>query len=104
VLRIDMEYQLDMHVQEGEEGQKWITFNYGPLALAQVISEIPEKEPFLGLDLSLDEPEKILGLLEKSQGEDADIVFTIKDTGISLIPFYRTTTWETGPRTYFRFG
>ena len=67
-------------------------------------SEIPEEEPFLGLDLNLDEPGKILELLEKSQGEDAKIIFTIKDSGINLKPLYRTYTWETGPKTYFRFG
>jgi DUF1680 family protein len=104
VLRIDMDYQLDLHVQDGEEGQRWLSFNYGPLALAQVISEIPEEEPFMGLGLSLDEPEKILELLEESQGEDAKIMFTVKDSGIKLIPFYQTATWETGPRTYFKFS
>ncbi len=93
-----------MHVQEGEEGQKWIAFSYGPITLAQEISEIPEEEPFMGLGLSLDEPERILEMLERSQGEDSQIVFTIKDSEINLIPFYLTATRETGPLTYFKIG
>jgi DUF1680 family protein len=104
VLAINMDYKLQMHVQEGEEGQKWIAFSYGPLTLAQEISEIPEEEPFMGLGLSLDEPERVLEMLERSQGEDSQIVFTIKDSEINLIPFYLTATRETGPLTYFKIG
>jgi hypothetical protein len=99
---IDMDYKLELHVQEGEEESQWIAFTYGPLALAQVISEIPEEERFMGLGLSWDEPEKIMELLEESKDEDDYPIFTVADFGITLVPFYRTATWETGPRTYFR--
>jgi len=101
VLAIDMEYKLEMHVQDGEEGQKWIAFTYGPLVLAQKIKEMPGEEPFDGLKISLDEPEKILNMLSKSEADDSNIIFTVKDTDIILIPYYLTGTRESGPRTYF---
>ena len=101
VLAIDMEYKLELHVQNGEEGQKWIAFTYGPFALAQKITEMPAKEPFSSLGLSLDEPGKILNLLIQSESGGSS-VFTIKDTGIILMPYYQTGTRESGSRTYFR--
>jgi DUF1680 family protein len=104
VLVIDMEYKLRMHVQDGEEGQKWIAFTYGPVALAQKISEVPDEEPFAGLNISLDEPEKILNMLTKSKGDNSESTFTIKDSGITLMPYYLTATRESGPRTYFKVG
>ena len=100
-----MKYNLELHVQEGEEGQRWIAFTYGPVALAQEITELPGEEPFTGLNLSLGEPEKILGMLTKSGSADTQIIFTIKDSGINLIPFYLAgATRESGPRTYFKYS
>ncbi|MBA7540927.1 hypothetical protein ES705_33230 [subsurface metagenome] len=103
VLAIDMEYKIALHVQDGEEGQKWIAFTYGPVALAQKITEMPAEEPFSSLGLSLDEPEKILDLLIKTESGESP-VFTIKDSGITLMPYYLTGTRESGPKTYFKFS
>lgn len=47
VVAVDLDYQLKTHFQDGEENSKWIAFTYGPLALAQKITEIPGEEPFL---------------------------------------------------------
>jgi hypothetical protein len=38
-------------------------------------------------------------MLEKSS--DSDIEFTIKGTGITLIPYYQTGSEQSGSRTYF---
>ncbi len=103
VLAINMDYRLQMHVQEGEEGQKWIAFSYGPVTLAQKISKMTDDEPFAELEINLNEPEKILALLEKSEN-GSQTVFKIKGSGIILVPFYQTGTWESGPRTYFKFS
>jgi DUF1680 family protein len=105
VLSIEMDYKLELHVQDGEGSQQWIAFTYGPVALAQEIAELPGEEPFNGLNLSLDEPEKILSMLIKSNSTDSQIIFTIKDSGINLIPFYMAgATRESGPITYFKYS
>jgi len=103
VLTIDVDYKLALHVQEGEEGQTWIAFTYGPVVLAQQVTELPGDEPFAGLDLNLDDPEAILGMLTKSESAGSQPVFTINDTGINLVPFYVAgDSREVGTKTYFR--
>lgn len=98
VMTIQYEYQLKAHLQEGEDGKKWIAFTYGPLALAQKITEMPDEEPFSGLDIK--EPSKLTSMLSKSS--DQDIHFSIKGTEINLIPYYQTGSKESGPKTYFK--
>lgn len=104
VLSIDMKYNLELHVQEGEEGQKWIAFTYGPIALAQKITGLPGEEPFSDLNINLDEPERILSMLTRSETDDSQTIFIVKDYGITLIPYYLTGTRESGPRTYFKYS
>lgn len=105
VLAIDMDYKLALHVQDGEEGRKWIAFTFGPLALSEVITELPGDEPFTGLNISLDEPGKIMDMLEKSQSPDDKLIFTVKNSGIKLIPFYQAgANRESGPKTYFGYS
>ncbi len=104
ILAINMDYQLKLHVQDGEEGQKWIAFTYGPVVLAQKITEMPAEEPFAGLNMSLDEPEKILELITKSETGDSQMVFTIKNSGMTLMPYYLTGSRSSGPRAYFKYN
>jgi len=98
VVSVDMEYQLEAHFQDGEEGEKWVAFTYGPLALAQRISEMPDEEPFMNIELT--EPSELFKMLSKSS--DSETEFAIKGTDISLIPYYQTGSKQTGPRTYFK--
>jgi DUF1680 family protein len=102
VITVDMDYELKLHVQDGEKGQRWIAFTYGPVALAQKIAEMPGEEPFDGLKIDLDEPEKILSRLVKSETTDSTVVFRVENTDVALIPYYLTGSGESGPRTYFK--
>jgi DUF1680 family protein len=97
-VEIDLEYELKVHVQVCVDSKKWIAFTYGPLALAQRITEMPDEEPFSGLDVK--EPSKLTDMLLKSS--DQDIHFSIKGTEIDLIPYYQTSSKESGPKTYFK--
>jgi uncharacterized protein len=98
VITVDMKFDLKAYIQVGEENKKWVAFNYGPHALAQKISVIPDAEPFSGMnekDIS-----KMLKLLSRSSS--SDIAFSIKGTDITLHPYYMTCSEHSGPRTYFR--
>lgn len=100
VIAVKLTYELKAHIQEGEEGSLWLAFNYGPLALARKISNLPDEEPFKGMD-----PENISNLtdlLPKSPG--SEIEFTIRGTDIKLIPYYQTCSENSGPKTYFKIG
>lgn len=98
VIAVDMAYELRAHIQEGEQEGKWIAFTYGPFALGQKISELPENEPFYDIDFK--DSSTLLGMLSKSS--DQDIEFSIEGTEITLIPYFRTCSKESGPRTYFK--
>jgi len=98
IVSVDMDYQLEAHFQDGEEGKKWVAFTYGPIALAQKITEMPNEEPFMNLDAM--KPSEFLKMLSKLA--DSETEFDIKGTDISLIPYYQTGSKQTGPRTYFR--
>ena len=98
VIAVDFDYILKAHLQAGEGGEKWVAFTYGPIALAQKIAEMPDDEPFTNLGSK--EPLEFLNMLSKTS--DSEIVFTIKGTDISLIPYYQTGSKQAGPRTYFK--
>ena len=95
VLAIEAGYELNLHVQDGEQGQQWVAFSRGPIALAQQVSAIPNDEPF-------DErrPDEALGML----AESVDGSFRVAGTGITLMPYHLTCSDDSGPKTYFRCG
>lgn len=74
-----------------------MAFTYGPIALAQRISEMPDEEPFLNIELT--EPSELLKMLYKSA--DSETEFSISGTEVTLIPYYQTGSKQTGSRTYF---
>ena len=95
VLAIEAEYELNLHVQDGERGQQWVAFTRGPIALAQQISSIPDDEPFDGR-----RSDEALGMLAESEHG----TFRIDGTGITLMPYLLTCSEDSGPKTYFRCG
>ncbi len=98
VMTIQYEYELKAHLQEGEAGKKWVAFTYGPIALAQKITEMPDAEPFY--DLAFKGPLDIAAMLSRSSNSGME--FNIKGTGITLIPYYKTGSKKSGPKTYFK--
>jgi hypothetical protein len=98
VIAVEMNFDLKVSVQAGEGNKKWLAFNYGPHALAQKITTIPDEEPFWGMNEK--ETSRMLKMLSKSS--DSDIAFSIKGTDITLLPYYMACTEQSGPRTYFR--
>lgn len=97
VVDIDLSYELKAYIQEGEEGKKWIAFTYGPFAMAQRISKVPDNEPLK--NFTQDELKQVLKSLSRQSG--SEIAFTIEGTDITLIPYYQTGSKHSGPRTYF---
>ena len=95
VLAIEAEFELNMHVQDGDCGQQWVAFTRGPIALAQKVSSIPDDEPFDG-----HRPDEALGMLRES----VDGWFRIAGTEIMLMPYHLTCSDDSGPKTYFRCG
>ena len=98
IVAVELDYQLEAHLQDGEEGGKWVAFTYGPFALAQKITEMPDEEPFTSFGSK--EPSEYLKMISKSA--DSETEFFINGTDISLIPYYQTGSKQSGPRTYFR--
>lgn len=97
-ITIDYEYELKATIQEGEEGKKWVAFTYGPIALAQKITEIPDREPLYNLDVKF--PLDMVDMLSRSSNSGME--FNIKGTDITLIPYYQTGSKQSGPKTYFK--
>ena len=95
VLAIEAEFELNMHVQDGEGGRQWVAFTRGPIALAQRISAMPDDEPFDGR-----RPEEAQGLL--TEADDGSC--RIAGTDITLMPYLQTCTDDSGPKTYFLCG
>jgi DUF1680 family protein len=94
-----LEYLLDSQILFGRDGKKWIAFTYGPWALAQEIRDgLPLEGPFKGLDVQSTDP---LSLLEPIDELDAEPRVRIKDTAITLVPYYMAGSKTTGTRTYF---
>lgn len=98
VVSVDFEYKLKAHIQVGEEGGKWIAFTNGPIALSQKIDKMPDDEPFS--NLGIEEGRDAAQILVKSL--TSDLVFTIKGTDITLIPYYQTGSDQSGSKTYFK--
>jgi len=104
VITINIKYKLQLHVQEVENRKKWIAFSYGPIALAQKITQKQTEEPFKKIKAEFNKPEKILSMLSKAEESSSSLVFTIQNTGIILVPYYQTGSKNSGPRTYFEFS
>ncbi|MBE0673654.1 MAG: glycoside hydrolase family 127 protein [Bacteroidales bacterium] len=103
VVEIDMEFELVATVQPGENGQKWIAFNYGPLALAQKSNTESFKiEPFTDVKFVWYEADKAVDRLKIAQSSISNIAFSIENSDITLIPFYLAGSKTTGPKTYFK--
>jgi DUF1680 family protein len=98
VMTIQFKYELKAHLEEGEEGKRWVAFTYGPLALAQKIERMPGEEPFLDSDFT--NPDELLGQLTKSAASNVE--FNITGANTTLIPYYQTGTKKSGPKTYFK--
>lgn len=97
-ITVTMDYKLQAHVQEGENGKKWVAFNYGPIALAEKMSVKNTNQPFKGIN----DEAGMLTKLSKSKGNTT--AFEIKSTGIVLIPYASTGSENSGPRTYFEIN
>jgi hypothetical protein len=98
VMTIQYKYELKAHIQDGEAGKRWVAFTYGPIALAQKITEMPDAEPLY--DLAFKGPLDIVEMLSRSSNSGME--FNIKGTDITLIPYYQTGSKESGPKTYFK--
>ncbi len=102
-LTVKLAYQLAVHIQSGAEGEKWLAFTYGPLALAQVIRPgMKTGEPFLHQKIDTGSPDKVLSRLEAAEKDKTGNSFRISGTGIILVPYNSIGTRESGPRTYFK--
>lgn len=98
VMAIQYKYELKAHFQEGEAGKRWVAFTYGPIALAQKTTEMPDAEPLY--DLAFKAPLDIVEMLSRSSNSGME--FNIKGTDITLIPYYQTGSKQSGPKTYFK--
>lgn len=100
-MRIVLDYRLRADVQSGTDGKRWVAFSYGPLALAQRITQAENPEPFTGMKLATSGERE--ALLKGFVKRDLDGVphFTVGDTGVELMPYCLTGSPESGPRTYF---
>ena len=99
VVSVELDFKLRAHFQNGEENGRWIAFTYGPFALSQKINKMPEEEPFY--DSGLEESHEFVNLLVKSS--DPDVEFSIKGSDITLIPYYKTGSEQSGSRMYFKY-
>jgi len=98
-----MEFKLVATVQPGKNGQKWIAFNYGPLALAQKSTkENYSNEPFIKNEFKWYEIENAVKKLKTSQSSDSNIAFKVENSDVTLIPFYLTGSKTSGTKTYFK--
>jgi len=104
VRSIDLNYELKITNKKGEEGKTWFAITYGPITLAQQISDISEEEPFGGQNISFDKPDEILKLLSPLGKPNSDNYFRVKNTDMTLIPYYMTPNRELGIRTYFQYN
>ncbi len=103
VITIDLNFELNVALQEGEKGSKWVAFSYGPLALAQKINAKPSEEPFAGLEPDDTRIKEILQRLKPNPTQNG-ISFNINNSAVSLIPYYQAGSRTSGPRTYFQIG
>ena len=76
------------HLWQGKNNREWIAFSYGPLTLAEKISEKPAEEPFVGLDTTLVTRKEIQSMLVREEKNDTTFRFNVKGTEVYLIPYY----------------
>ena len=93
---IDITYarRLESHIQAGEEGNAWVAFNLGPLALAEQATG--DMQP-----VSIDGSNPVESILRLVELDGKNIRYRIEGTGIDLVPYFRAGTDTTGTRTYF---
>jgi DUF1680 family protein len=102
VLRINLEYELQMHIQTGIGGRRWAAFSYGPMVMSQEINDdTGTKEPFRHRDLTEKDIHELLEMPAQPGLEARDPAIGVVDTDIELIPYYMAGSRESGPRTYF---
>ena len=114
---IDINYQFNLKVHEeiGEEGKRWVAFTYGPLALAEKLnskndfsidrdqfnrtvgSKLVRPEPFININAK--NKNVLLDKLIPIEGSQSR--FKIAESDIELMPYYKTASNHSGPRTYF---
>ena len=117
---IDINYQFNLKVHEeiGEEGKRWVAFTYGPLALAEKLnskndfsidrdqfnrtvgSKLVRREPFININTK--NKNVLLDKLIPIEGSQSR--FKIAESDIELMPYYKTASNYSGPRTYFYLG
>lgn len=117
---IDINYQFNLKVHEeiGEEGKRWVAFTYGPLALAEKLnskndfsidrdqfnrtvgSKLVRPEPFININTK--NKNVLLDKLIPIEGSQSR--FKIAESDIELMPYYKTASNYSGPRTYFYLG
>ena len=117
---IDINYQFNLKVHEeiGEEGKRWVAFTYGPLALAEKLnskndfsidrdqfnrtggSKLVHPEPFI--DINTKNKNVLLDKIIPIEG--SQLRFKIAESDIELMPYYKTASNYSGPRTYFYLG
>ena len=117
---IDVNYQFNLKVHEeiGEEGKRWVAFTYGPLALAEKLnskndfsidrdqfnrtvgSKLVRPEPFININTK--NKNVLLDKLIPVEGSQSR--FKIAESDIELMPYYKTASNYSGPRTYFYLG
>ena len=117
---IDINYQFNLKVHEeiGEEGKRWVAFTYGPLALAEKLnskndfsidrdqfnrtvgSKLVRPEPFINTNTK--NKNVLLDKIIPIEGSQSR--FKIAESDIELMPYYKTASNYSGPRTYFYLG
>ena len=117
---IDVNYQFNLkaHEEIGEEGKRWVAFSYGPLALAEKLnskndfsldrdkfnrmvgSKLGRPEPFINMNTK--NKNVLLDKLIPIEGSQSR--FKIAESDIELMPYYKTASNYSGPRTYFYLG
>ena len=117
---IDINYQFNLKVHEeiGEEGKRWVAFTYGPLALAEKLNSkndfsIDRDQFNRTVGSKLVRPEPFININTKNKNvlldkiipiEGSQLRFKIAESDIELMPYYKTASNYSGPRTYFYLG
>ena len=118
MIEINYQFNLKVHEEIGEEGKRWVAFSYGPLALAEKLnskndfsidrdqfnrtvgSKLVRPEPFININAK--NKNVLLDKLIPIEGSQSR--FKIAESDIELMPYYKTASNHSGPRTYFYLG
>lgn len=112
-------FELKAHIQGGELDGNWVAYTYGPMTLAEKLNSkkdfksqgdkfnravktksIDENEPFENNQSTAE-----AFYLEKIGKIDSnELKFKISNTETLLVPYFKTGSTFSGPRTYFRLG